>query len=669
MRDHDAHPTAANAIAWGLIAVLVGVLSFANWLTDPGGPPPGPLGAVLVVVVVAIATAVLGARADRVIGAAKRWLLVPSPRTFALVAAGLGFSGAAFFAWYCLDGQMWIIDEMTQRFQANTLLRGRVSLVAEPMHEFFETRQTAVVDDRWFSEFPVGGATLVAVAEALRAAWLLNAVMTAVSCWALYRLLRRAGGEPMARLATLLFASSPFVLFLGASRMDHPRVMAAMLVALVALARWATATDAAGRRIGAVGVGFGLGVLAAIRPYDAVLAAIPIALFQARVAWREPERRTALIWQFGAGALLVAVTLGVNAATTGHALQFGYDVINGPAHRPGFHRDPEGAEFTIGRGLLQTSYYFARLNTVLLEWPVPVLALVVLTLALDRGRSVWETLLVAIGGAMALGYAAYWHAGDGFGPRFLFLAVPGLIVCVTRFPAALARRVAAPFARRFAWLLVGACAVAAWLPVAPEARSNGVWVRASLYRAALHPPFPFADREVAKSGITNALVFVREPWNERLAGRLRALGLSPFGTDRVLIDFDACALQEALDAEDAIPASPADDRLQRLVRYARQAGSAEPIDGAPGAAAHLVFVRDRPFSERCREELAADARGTVTYAHFLAYNTIDADGRIGGPVVYVRDLGELNEALRDRFPGRQWYRYQSVPGEPTFAPY
>ena len=35
-----------------------------------------------------------------------------------------------------------------------------------------------------------------------------------------------------------------------------------------------------------------------------------------------------------------------------------------------------------------------------------------------------------------------------------------------------------------------------------------------------------------------------------------------------------------------------------------------------------------------------------------------SDGRVGGNVVFARDLGERNQVLRDRFGDRSWYAYR-----------
>jgi hypothetical protein len=72
-------------------------------------------------------------------------------------------------------------------------------------------------------------------------------------------------------------------------------------------------------------------------------------------------------------------------------------------------------------------------------------------------------------------------------------------------------------------------------------------------------------------------------------------------------------------------------------------------------------------------EATADVGGTTPFAPFLAYQTLDADGRIGGSVVFARDLGPRNELLRSRFGNRTWYRYRPPSGlsdsGAVFVPY
>ncbi|MGH7650039.1 MAG: hypothetical protein ACREND_18170, partial [Gemmatimonadaceae bacterium] len=50
--------------------------------------------------------------------------------------------------------------------------------------------------------------------------------------------------------------------------------------------------------------------------------------------------------------------------------------------------------------------------------------------------------------------------------------------------------------------------------------------------------------------------------------------------------------------------------------------------------------------------------GMSLYPPFLGLNHVGPDGRVGGDVVFVRDLGARNEELRARFGDRPWYRYR-----------
>ena len=52
----------------------------------------------------------------------------------------------------------------------------------------------------------------------------------------------------------------------------------------------------------------------------------------------------------------------------------------------------------------------------------------------------------------------------------------------------------------------------------------------------------------------------------------------------------------------------------------------------------------------------------------LLLNRFDEVGRIGGPVVYVINLGERNEVLRQRFADRHWYRYEVPRNRPDSMP-
>ena len=81
------------------------------------------------------------------------------------------------------------------------------------------------------------------------------------------------------------------------------------------------------------------------------------------------------------------------------------------------------------------------------------------------------------------------------------------------------------------------------------------------------------------------------------------------------------------------------------------------------------------ISDVCAREIARDRRigNTVAYGPMLLLNEFDDAGRISGPAVYVMDLGDHNEVLRERFRERRWYRYEVPQGSrdlvPVLVPY
>ena len=81
------------------------------------------------------------------------------------------------------------------------------------------------------------------------------------------------------------------------------------------------------------------------------------------------------------------------------------------------------------------------------------------------------------------------------------------------------------------------------------------------------------------------------------------------------------------------------------------------------------------MTSACAREIAHDrrVRNTVAFGPMLLENRFDDEGKIGGPAVYVMDLGERNEVLRARFGDRRWLRYEVPRGRadtlPALLPY
>jgi 4-amino-4-deoxy-L-arabinose transferase-like glycosyltransferase len=607
----------------------------------------------------ALLLAVLWAAADRwgdaldglTTRAASAVMRVPSGRFVAIVSSLTALLGMGV-ALYCYAGRGFTGDEMAMTWHARMLLAGHLAIPSTAHPEFFNTVSVLEHDGRWFSQYPIGGPVLIALGLLVRAAWLVNPLLLGVAAWQLYRFARRAFGEPTARAATLLFALTPFVLVLGATQMNHAAAMTFTLVALAELAAW---DDDAGRARmrHAAGIGLAIGAIALVRPLDAALVALPVGAFQLARLRRDPRRIASLAVQCVAGTLPVAVLLWVNARTTGSPLLFAYDAAHGPAHGLGFHVDPNGEPHTPRRGLVFASGYLMRFDRFLFEWPLPGLLVVVAVLASLRRGTRWDALLLGLVASFLAGYAAYWHNGFFDGPRFLFPVAPVLVLYAARAPEA-AARLSHATRRRVARLLVPACVLCAWLVPLPFSSVPGRLLSQRGQRTKLKTD---VVAQASAAGLTDALVLVREPWRARLLARLRGLGVPQFDAERLVNATDACALQIALDEEDA---SRAPDLATRRARVLARARSAGPATVQPGVIAESRIARAAggPDTPRCRDEEAADTLGTMPYAMFLREQEVGTDGRLGGRVVWARDLGPRNSLLREEFGARRWYRYK-----------
>jgi len=314
-----------------------------------------------------------------------------------------------------------------------------------------------------------------------------------------------------------------------------------------------------------------------------------------------------------------------------------------------------------------------HLDTVLFESLIPGLAFVVAAMLVLRPVSRWDWLLVGLMGTTVTGYWAYWFPGRFLGPRFLFLAVPAFIVLSARFVAAWWRHDDGRRVLRTTMLAVLPASIAlAWLPVAIHSRPVGVWLRATANIDYAATPGLDVNGQLRDAGIKNALVFIREPLHRRLTARLRLLGLPPYAAERFAADLDACALLQALDAAEEMRSSPVSRRLSFVFTRARSVGVAQPLPGMADEQ-RLSLVDGAPSNPACAAEIDGDRHDVIAYDPFLARAEFDATGRLGGNVVFARDLGARDTVLRDRFSDRAWYRYHRadpVAGTPAvFVPF
>jgi hypothetical protein len=397
-------------------------------------------------------------------------------------------------------------------------------------------------------------------------------------------------------------------------------------------------------------MGLALGIMATIRPLDAAIVAAAIGLLQLTRLRGSRARAESIAVQILAGAIPVGLLLWANARTTGAPLRFGYDVMYGSSHQPGFHVDPYGAMHSPIRALTYASKYLLQLDVKLLESPIPAVGVIVAGLLVLRRPSRWDMLLLGVVMLQLVAYALYWGEGEFRGPRFLFTALPAVLILMARAPGLVAAATRGTM-RRTALLMLPVYTAAGW-----GTFNNDVSVMGPVrvYRSASPVGRVDPDSVARAAGLHHALVFVREGTFTAWQRRLWALGIPRSDVMRLLASAPACSIRRALITEESASA-PDSARLGSILRTLGEYG--QTIPDLPG----------------CIAEAAVDGEGAATYAPFLPANTIDREGRIAGDVIYVLDLGPHNETLRARFGDRTWYtfgpRLDIGEAQPTLRPY
>jgi hypothetical protein len=299
----------------------------------------------------------------------------------------------------------------------------------------------------------------------------------------------------------------------------------------------------------------------------------------------------------------------------------------------------------------------SKLNISLEAWPVPALAVVILALVCMRRLTRWDTLLLALFFVQVAVYASYSLVGELLGPRFLYTALPTLIVLIARMPFVVAERFGARWGRAAAAAII-ACLVIGWS--VPSESSLNALTLAKHTRGVRNNMRVDADRVVREADVTRGLVFLREPFGTRLLRRMWGVGVPRNIAVRLLQSRDACSLLTALRLAESDPRGSSRARTEALA-----AGSAPFVDSPrriPVRDPNVLISSSESVTPECEKELQDDARlPTVLFGPALPLEPIDDEGRINGDVIFVADLGDRNELLRARFGDRPWYRLYSAP--------
>ncbi|WP_419857970.1 hypothetical protein [Candidatus Palauibacter irciniicola] len=527
--------------------------------------------------------------------------VIARPPTWS-AAAFTGLLGAALTAAVVLlvfDGRAIFNDANVQLVQARYFAGGKLSGPPLAMPEFWTIQFMVQTAAGWVSQYPPAHALWLAGGIRLGGPWIAVAatmgVLGVFSVLSFERLL--PGRIAAARLGALLAVTSPMLLALAGTYMNH-----ATVAAFAALALWLSLRAETGRAVWALAAGGAMGFMVTTRPISGLLigAAVTAGVWLTAPRQEPGLHRPWLLRRFAwwaLGGLPFAVGFGwFNARFFGSPLTLGYTAAAGPSHGLGFHVDPWGRVYGFTQALGYTSTELISLGRELLGTVLPVAALIGLYLLLARRLERGERILAAWALLPVLASALYWHHDLIVGPRMLGEAVPAWCALLVLATIGLAR------ATRRDWLS-DAVAVLVLIAIGYGLAAGG---RGRVVRLTGRVvPVP----EVTEPG--PSLVFVHESWQDRIGARLAARPMRLDSVRALINQFDPCRLEGAL----------------------------------------VGAQRPEEVVDRCQREIGSDRLGRLGLTDYLWRG--DLPGLGGSGVLWARDLGpEANARLIEAYPDR-----------------
>ena len=633
----DAWVTRATAI----LLALLGFVPFANWL--PGGETDPAYsqrmlewanGTFICVAIGVVAVVLIGRR----LTASQRYRVAVASdghdTRFVVALSVASFLLYSTVAVYVFSGRPLLIDEIVQVMQARVYAAGKLWLPVATHREFFSGLHVVDTGDRVYSQFPPGGPAILALGQLAGATWAIGPLCGAISVALFARIVRCTDPEAprlFHRGAALLFALSPFGVFMFGSHMNHVTALMFILLATWGLAKGEGASNY--RSFYGFVTGIGLGAAASIRPLDALAFALPASVWLVARALRD-RRAIGPLFASGVGILIpFGAMMWVNAQTTGSPLLFGYEVLWGKAHGLGFHVAPWGASHTPARGLELLSLYATRAQTYLFETPFPALLPAIVALGLTTRLRAIDRFLLASAALLGALYFAYWHDGFFLGPRFVFPWLPVLVLWTARLPLLLRAR----FGARRVWAGTNAALISGVVLAA----TISLPLRVAQYRGGLTSMRVNYAEEARYAGVRNALVFVRESWGAQLVTGLWVRGVSRSAAAALYHDVDACVLDRALRELDRT-GERGEAAERRLAPLRRDSSLVRSSPLSPDSTEKLL--EGTKYDGACVARINEDRAG---YAHLAPLLLESENGNI-----YARDLHARDSLLLASYPDR-----------------
>ena len=491
---------------------------------------------------------------------------------------GLGLLAATIYSIAALviyGGVPHLDDSAAALWQARVFASGRIRLPLPENPEFFRIFGVLSANEHLGHQvgmYPPGWSVLMLPGVLLGVAWLATPLLGGALVIAVARVAAELYGERTGRIAGMLALSSPMISGLSATMLSHVPTALFLTLALLAVMR----LTASGRLRHGAAAGAAWSAAFLCRPLTAlvvgcVLALWPLAHWRAALrAWK--AILLALLFA-GAGAGTLAAWQEIS---TGAASVPGHSIGMGRRGRFGFARLDWAREHTPEAGLQFTLNRMKTMNTQLVGWPVPALALALLPFLLGTGR--WrEAWLLGPWLALLGVYSAFWYWEECYPARYTFCGAPPLLVLAARGLASAEEILCARGPRTRA---VARCALIAGMLFALCAALPQNYAYAGTLLKDVELTLP---RAVKACGLHNAVVFVsakgRHPTDDDAFNDFYATGFLMNSLD---FSGDLVFARDLGKRNSTLMAAHPGRRFYRYV-YFRDSNKAELFELAPAA--------------------------------------------------------------------------------------
>jgi len=337
------------------------------------------------------------------------------------------FLFANLISYFAFDHLPHVQDSVAQVFHGKIFAAGRLTAPSPLLRDFFYYDHI-INNGRWYSQYLPGHSLLMMIGVLVGAPWIINPLLGSATIVLLYFLGRELYSDAIGRLAAVLGLFSPFILFMSSEFMNHVTALFLFTLFVLFYARTIRLKSA----FSAIIAGASLGWILNIRPLTAVSLALPFTVYACYLLWKQVRRyRKPFLAMALTASVFVTILLAFNYLTNGDPLLFGYQVLHGDEHLPGFGHAAWGEAHTPALGIRHTLNNFVGLNKYLFEWPIPSLTFIVVLFA-SRKTNRWDRILIFSFCGLAAGYLFYWYQDWCFGPRFLYEAAGVMILLTAR---------------------------------------------------------------------------------------------------------------------------------------------------------------------------------------------------------------------------------------------